>query len=103
MGRTRVIESEPYRDLREVLSAADEKLSRNVEKAKTYLQNLTSEVDLEKARAVVAAKNAGLSDYAIGVASGKTSHKSRIAFIEWAFALVEKHEWESDNEVEVLD
>ena len=100
MGRNRVIDSDVYRDLKTVLDNANAELESKKRQAKSFLEKLEYEIALQKARAIVSAKEAGLSDYAIGIATGRTSHKSRIALIEQARAFVEMHESNKERENE---
>lgn len=76
-----------FTTLKSELDYAAQKLEAEKASAKIHLENLARELDAKKARAIVAAKDAGLSDYAIGLATGHTSHKSRRALIQWAFEM----------------
>lgn len=87
MGRRSILDSEAFGRLKGELDAAAQNLEAEKASAKIHLENLARKMDAKKARAIVAAKDAGLSDYAIGLASGHTSHNSRRALIQWAFDL----------------
>ena len=85
MGRKSILDRDEFTYLKAELDAAAQKLEAEKASVKIHLENLARELDVRKARAIVEAKDAGLSDYAIGLASGHTSHKSRRALIQWAF------------------
>ena len=91
MGRPRITDNDDFIDLKNVLENSARKIQSEKLRAKIHLENLAAELDLQNAMAIVTAKQWGLSDHAIGVASGRTSHKARKALIEWAYKTVEEH------------
>jgi len=86
------MDSEGFVELKNVLDGTARKLEAEKASAKKYLENLARKLELENAYAVAAAKDAGLSDYAIGLVSGRTSHESRTRYIQKAFDLIAEHE-----------
>ena len=88
LGRKKVDDIPAVTVLRDEWDAADRKMRVENERAKTYLDEVALKCEFRKAKAIVDAKNVGVSLYAIGIVTGKTSHKYRAEIVEWAFQFV---------------
>ena len=84
MGRKSVLENQLVSDIQsEILDhkTAVQNLESQFQKAKNVSEKAHRARLAYKIRQAV---DAGVSDYAIGVATGKTSHRGRVALVEWA-------------------
>lgn len=96
-GRPSLDGNEFYENLKLVKSRKNVRLEKLKELYDRQVEQAKIEWENEYARAIVDAKNGGLSNYGIGKATGQTANDANKAQIEWAFQRVkdmaENAEW----------